>query len=181
NIYVDNVLIFNEVIDGKDKLGHKTLHYKKIDNNSLLQMIGRIGRFKPGRAVIISDTPIPKKIEPVPVRKALETETPFDLVLLMSKYGLQLSELEFMSKVDHREVAFAEDWLIGIGAIERRSHQITWKGLLMSEIPYEPDFAHMISSALISGDYRMARFLLASGAFGDSLNHAYKSNMEGIA
>lgn len=181
NIYVDNVLIFNEVIDGKDKLGHKTLHYKKIDNNSLLQMTGRIGRFKPGRAVIISDTPIPKKIDPVPVRKALETETPFDLVLLMSKYGLKLSELEFMSKVNHREVAFAEDWLIDIGAIDRRKHEITRKGLLMSEIPYDPDFAHMISSALMSGDYEMARFFLASGAFGDSLNHAYKSELEGLA
>src|SRR5438552_11708888 len=90
NIYVDNVLIFNEVIDSKDKLGRRTLQYKRIDNNSLLQMIGRIGRFKPGRAVVISDVPIPKKIEPVPVRKALETETPFDLVLLMSKYGLRL-------------------------------------------------------------------------------------------
>ena len=154
NIYVDNVLIFNEVIDGKEKEGQKTLHYKKIDNNSLLQMIGRIGRFKPGRAVIISDTPIPKKITPIPVRKALETETPFDLVLLMSKYGLKLSDLEFMSKVNHREVAFAEDWLIKIGAIERHSHEITEKGLLMSEIPYDPDFAHMISSALISGRLR---------------------------
>ena len=51
----------------------------------------------------------------------------------------------------------------------------------MSEIPYEPDFAHMISSALISGDYQMARFLLAGGAFGDSLNHAYKSDMEDVA
>ena len=181
NIYVDNVLIFNEVIDGKDKLGHKTLHYKKIDSNSLLQMIGRIGRFKPGRAVVITDTPIPKKIDPIPVRKALETETPFDLVLLMSKYGLKLSELEFMSKVNHKEVAFAEDWLIGIGAIERHSHEITEKGLLMSEIPYDPDFAHMISSALISDDYEMARFLLASGAFGDSLNHAWKTDLEGIA
>lgn len=181
NIYVDNVLIFNDVIDGKDKLGQKTLQYKKIDNNSLLQMMGRIGRFKPGRAVIISDTPIPRRISPIPVRKALETETPFDLVLLMSKYGLKLSNLEFMSKVDHREVAFAEDWLIGIGAIDRHPHKITRKGLLMSEIPYEPDFSHMISSALISGDYQMARFLLASGAFGDSLNHAYKSDMEGIA
>lgn len=181
NICVDNVLIFNEVIDSKDKLGQKTLQYRKIDNNSLLQMIGRIGRFKPGRAIIISDTPIPKKINPIPVRKALETETPFDLVLLMSKYGLKLSELEFMSKVDHREVTFAEDWLIEIGAITRHPHEITWKGLLMSEIPYEPDFAHIISSALVSGDYHMARFLLASGAFGDSLNHAYKSDMEGIA
>src|SRR5713101_7979467 len=181
NIYVDNVLIFNEVIDSKDKLGRRTLQYKRIDNNSLLQMIGRIGRFKPGRAVIISDVPIPKKIEPIPVRKALETETPFDLVLLMSKYGLRLSELEFMSKVDHREVAFAENWLSEIGAIDRRTHEITWKGLLMSEIPYEPDFSHMVSSALISGDYQMARFLLASGAFGDSLNHAYMSDMEGIA
>jgi hypothetical protein len=83
NIYVDNVLIFNEVIDSKDKLGQKTLQYRTIDNNFLLQMIGRIGRFKPGRAVIISDSPIPKKINPIPVRKALETETPFDLVLLM--------------------------------------------------------------------------------------------------
>jgi len=181
NIYVDNVLIFNEVIDGKEKEGQKTLHYKKIDNNSLLQMIGRIGRFKPGRAVIISDTPIPKKITPIPVRKALETETPFDLVLLMSKYGLKLSDLEFMSKVNHREVAFAEDWLVQIGAIERHSHEITEKGVLMSEIPYDPDFAHMISSALISGDYDMARFLLASGAFGDSLNHAWKSDLEGLA
>jgi len=181
NIYVDNVLIFNEVIDSKDKLGRRTLQYKRIDNNSLLQMIGRIGRFKPGRAVVISDVPIPKKIEPVPVRKALETETPFDLVLLMSKYGLRLSELEFMSKVDHREVAFAEDWLGEIGAIDRRTHEITWKGLLMSEIPYEPDFSHMIASGLISGDYDAARFLLASGAFGDSLNHAYKSDMEGVA
>ena len=181
NIYVDNVLIFNEVIDSKDKLGRRTLQYKRIDNNSLLQMIGRIGRFKPGRAVIISDTSIPRKIEPIPVRKALETETPFDLVLLMSKYGLRLSELEFMSKVDHREVAFAEDWLGEIGAIDPRTHEITRKGLLMSEIPYEPDFSHMIASALISGDYGVARFLLASGAFGDSLNHAHKSDMEGVA
>jgi HrpA-like RNA helicase len=181
NIYVDHVLVFNDVIDSKDKLGQKTLRYRKIDNNSLLQMIGRIGRFKPGRAVIVTDVPIPKTIEPVPVRKALETETPFDLVLLMSKYGLQFSELEFMSKVDHREVAFAENWLVEIGAIDSRTHGITQKGLLMSEIPYEPDFAHMISSALISGDYAIARFLLASGAFGDSLNHAYKIDMEGVA
>src|SRR5690348_16212203 len=181
NIYVDNVLIFDDVIDSKDKLGQKTLHYTSIDNNSLLQMMGRIGRFKPGRAVILTDAPLPKKIDPIPVRKALETETPFDLVLLMSKYGLKLSELEFMSRVDHREVAFSENWLVEIGAIDRRSRKTTWKGLLMSEIPYEPDFAHTISSALISGNYDMARFLLASGSFGDSLNHAYKTDMEGTA
>ena len=181
NIYVDNVLIFNEVIDSKDRLGQKTLRYRKLDNNSLLQMIGRIGRFKPGRAIIISETPISEKISPVIVRKALETETPFDLVLLMSKYGLKLSELQFMSMVDHREVAYAEDWLVQIGAIKRDPHEITWKGLLMSEIPYEPDFAHLIASALIEGDYIMARFLLAAGAFGDSLNHAYRSEMEGVA
>ena len=181
NIYVDNVLVFDDVIDSKDKLGVKTLHYTSIDNNSLLQMMGRIGRFKPGRAVILTDSPLPKKIDPIPVRKALETETPFDLVLLMSKYGLKLSELEFMSKVDHREVAFAENWLVEIGAIDRYTRKTTWKGLLMSEIPYEPDFAHMISSALISQDYDIARFLLASGSFGDSLNHAYKSDAEGHA
>jgi len=181
NIYVDNVLILDDVIDSKDKLGQKTLHYTSVDNNTLLQMMGRIGRFKPGRAVILTDSPIPKKIDPIPVRKALETETPFDLVLLMSKYGLKLSELEFMSKVDHREVAFAENWLVEIGAIDRRTRKTTWKGLLMSEIPYEPDFAHMISSALISQDYDIARFLLASGSFGDSLNHAYKSDTEGNA
>jgi HrpA-like RNA helicase len=180
NIYVDNVLIFDDVIDSKDKLGQKTLHYTSIDNNSLLQMIGRISRFKPGRAVVLTDSPLPKKIDPIPVRKALETETPFDLVLLMSKYGLKLSELEFMSRVDHREVAFAENWLVEIGAIGR-NRKTTWKGLLMSEIPYEPDFSHMISSALVSGDYDMARFLLASGSFGDSLNHAYKSDMERAA
>src|SRR5438309_1513038 len=163
NIYVDNVLIFDDVIDSKDKLGVKTLHYTSIDNNSLLQMIGRIGRFKPGRAVILTDSPIPKKIDPISVRKALETETPFDLVLLMSKYGLKLLELEFMSKVDHREVAFAENWLVEIGAIDRKTRRATWKGLLMSEIPYEPDFAHMIASALISQDYEIARFLIAIG------------------
>jgi Helicase conserved C-terminal domain len=181
NIYVDNVLIFNDVIDSKDRLGQKTLKYKKIDNNSLLQMMGRIGRFKPGRAVIITDVPIPGRIDPIPVRKSLESETPFDLVLLMSKYGLKLSEMEFMSKVDHREVAFAEDWLTGIGAIDRRTRRATWKGILMSEIPYEPDFAHMISSALTGDDYDMARFFLACGAFGDSLNHAYRSDVEGVA
>src|SRR5690349_8028699 len=121
NIYVDNVLIFDDVIDSKDKLGVKTLHYGSIDNNTLLQMMGRVGRFKPGRAVILTDSPLPKRIDPIPVRKALETETPFDLVLLMSKYGLKLSELEFMSRVDHREVAFAENWLVEIGAIDGRS------------------------------------------------------------
>jgi len=181
NIYVDNVLIFNEMIDSKDKLGEKNLEYKTVDHNSLLQMIGRIGRFKPGRAVVVSDTPIPKKIEPTPVRKSLEQETPFDLVLLMSKYGLKFSELEFMSKVKHSEVSFAENWLFEIGAIEKGTHKITQKGLLMSEVPYEPDYAHMISSALISNDYEQARFFLASGAFGDSLHHAYKTDMEAVA
>src|SRR5207237_9552638 len=129
--------------------------------------------FKPGRAVILTEWPTPKNIDPIPVRKALETETPFDLVLLMSKYSLKLSELECMSKVDHREVSFAENWLVEIGAIDRRTRKTTWKGLLMSEIPYEPDFAHMIASTLISQDYDIARFLLASGSFGDPLNHAH--------
>jgi HrpA-like RNA helicase len=181
NIYVDNVLIFNDVINSKDRLGQKTLRYGKLDNNSLLQMMGRIGRFKPGRAVILTDSPIPNRIEPTPVRKSLETETPFDLVLLMSKYGLDLSRLEFMSRVNHKEISFAEGWLAEIGAIERRPRRITRKGLLMSEIPYEPDFAHMVSGALISRDYQMARFLLACGSFGDSLNHAYKTDFEPMA
>ncbi len=179
NIYVDNVLIFNEVIDSKEKLGQKSLEYKTIDNNSLLQMIGRVGRFKPGRAVILSDTPVPKKISPVKVRKALETETPFDIVLLMAKYGLRLSELEFMSKVSESEVSFAEEWLSEVKAIE--SGRITEKGLLMTEIPFEPDYANMISQALLLGDYDSARFFLASGSFGDSLNHSYKSEMEALA
>jgi HrpA-like RNA helicase len=181
NIYVDNVLIFNDVINSKDRLGQKTLKYSKLDNNSLLQMMGRIGRFKPGRAVILTDSPIPNRIDPTPVLKSLETETPFDLVLLMSKYGLDLSRLEFMSRVNHKEIAFAEDWLADIGAIKPHPRGITRKGLLMSEIPYEPDFAHMISSALISGDYQIARFLLASGSFGDSLNHSYKTDFEPLA
>ena len=181
NVQVDNVLIFNDTIDGKDHLGQKTLKYDKIDNNSLLQMMGRIGRFKPGRAVVLTNVPIPKMIEPIPVRKSLESETPFDLVLLMSKYGLKLSELEFMSRVNHKEVSFAEDWLASIGAIEPRAHKITRKGVLMSEIPYEPDFAHMVASALIYGDRDLARFLLAAGAFGDSLNHAYKTDHEEAA
>ncbi len=181
NIYVDNVLVFNEVIDSKDKFGHKNLEYKTIDNNSLLQMIGRIGRFKPGRAVILSDTPISKKISPVKIRKALETETPFDLVLLMSKYGLRLSDLEFMSKIREGEVNFAESWLRDIGAIEKSTGKITEKGLLMTEIPFEPDYANMIAQAVLSNDYEVAKFFLASGAFGDSLNHSYKSEMEAIA
>jgi len=181
NIYVDNVLIFNDVINSKDRQGQKTLKYNKLDNNSLLQMMGRIGRFKPGRAVILTDSPIPRRIEPTPVRKSLESETPFDLVLLMSKYGLDLSSFKFMSKVNPMEMSFAEDWLSEIGAIEPHPRRITKKGLLMSEIPYEPDFAHIISSALISGDYQMARFLLACGSFGDSLNHAYKTEFEPMA
>ena len=181
NIYVDNVLIFNETISSRDKLGHKVLEYKSIDNNSLLQMVGRIGRFKPGRAVILSDTPIPKTITPHKVFKALEHETPFDLVLLMSKYGLRLQDLEFMSKVNHSEVEFAEDWMFRIGAIEKEGHRITRKGLLMSEIPYDPDFSHMISEAILRGDKDAARFLLAAGSFGDSLNHAYRTEMEALA
>ncbi|MDG6923935.1 MAG: hypothetical protein JRN67_11670 [Nitrososphaerota archaeon] len=181
NIYVDNVLIFNEVIEGRDKLGHKVLEYKNIDNNSMLQMIGRIGRFKAGRAVLLTDTPIPKTILPVKVTKSLERETPFDLVLLMSKYGLKLSDLEFMSKISASELEFAEKWLFEIHAIEKENHTITEKGLLMSEIPYDPDFAHMISEALLEGNYDVARFLLAAGAFGDSLNHSYKLESEAIA
>ena len=170
-----------QVRDGRDKLGHKVLEYRNIDNNSLLQMLGRIGRFKPGRAVILTDTPIPKTINPVKVSKALEKETPFDLVLLMSKYGLKLSSLEFMSKLNLNELEFAENWLFQIGAIKKETHTITEKGLLMSEIPYEPDYSHMISEALLRNEYDIARFLLASGSFGDSLNHAYKSEMEALA
>jgi HrpA-like RNA helicase len=181
NIYVDNVLILNDVINSRDRLGQKTLRYGSLDNNSLLQMMGRIGRFKEGRAVIITDSPVPKRIDPTPVRKALESETPFDLVLLMAKYGLDLSNLEFMSRLNYREVSFASDWLADIGAIRQKPRSITAKGLLMSEIPYDPDYAHMISDALISKDYPMARFLLACGAFGDSLNHAYKTDFEPVA
>jgi len=94
---------------------------------------------------------------------------------------LKLSELEFMSKLNLKELEFAENWLYEIGAIEKTTHSITEKGLLMSEIPYDPDFAHMISKAILQEEYDVARFLLASGSFGDSLNHAYKSEMEAVA
>ena len=181
NIYVDNVLIFNETIDGRETQGLKTLEYEAIGNNALLQMIGRVGRFKPGRAVLLSDVPIPKVLNPQKVSKSLEKETPFDLVLLMSKYGLKLSELEFMSKLNLKELAFAEQWLYDIGAVEPTTHTITEKGILMSEIPYDPDYAHMISSAILKGDHEVARFLLACGSFGDSLNHSYKTDMEAVA
>lgn len=181
NLYVDNVLIFNETIEGRDKLGQKVLEYKSLDNNTMLQMIGRIGRFKPGRAVILSDIPVSKTISPKKVFKALERETPFDLVLLMSKYGLKLREQEFMSKLNMNELEFAESWMFEIGAIRRDTHDITEKGILMSEIPYDPDFAHMISEAIVRGDLLAARYLLAAGSFGDSLNHAYKTEMEALA
>ena len=181
NLYVDNVLIFNETIEGRDKLGQKVLEYKSLDNNTMLQMIGRIGRFKPGRAVILSDIPVSKTISPKKVFKALERETPFDLVLLMSKYGLKLREQEFVSKLNMNELEFAESWMFEIGAIRRDTHDITEKGILMSEIPYDPDFAHMISEAIVRGDLLAARYLLAAGSFGDSLNHAYKTEMEALA
>ena len=84
-------------------------------------------------------------------------------------------------KLNANELEFAEKWLFDIHAIEKETHTITEKGLLMSEIPYDPDFAHMISEALMDGDYEVARFLLAAGAFGDSLNHAYKLEFEAIA
>ncbi|MGI0084058.1 MAG: hypothetical protein ACREBQ_03150, partial [Nitrososphaerales archaeon] len=95
------------------------------------------------------------------------------------KYGLKLSELEFMSKVSEAEVTFAEEWLSEVGAIQKG--KITEKGLLMTEIPFEPDYANMIAEALLSGDYDSARFFLASGSFGDSLNHSYKVEMETLA
>ena len=46
------------------------------------------------------------------------------------------------------ELEFAEKWLFEIHAIEKETHTITEKGLLMSEIPYDPDFAHMTLGAL---------------------------------
>jgi HrpA-like RNA helicase len=162
NVYVDNVLIFNESIVSKERSGHKSLDYRAVDNNSLLQMIGRVGRFKKGRAVIITETPLPKKISPTPVRKSLEHETPFDLVLLMSRYALRLSELEFMSKLNESEVSFAEDWLYDVGAIDRGTHMTTEKGLIMTEIPFDPDYAHLIADAILRDDYDVARFLLAA-------------------
>src|SRR5438046_6644478 len=70
NIYVDNVLIFDDVIDSKDKLGQNTLHYTSIDNNSLLQMMGRVGRYKPCPPVIMTDSPLPEKTDPRPTRHA---------------------------------------------------------------------------------------------------------------
>ena len=86
-----------------------------------------------------------------------------------------------MSKLNLDEIAFAENWLFEIGAIQKETHMITEKGILMSEIPYDPDFAHMISEAIVRGNNGVARFLLAAGAFGDSLNHASKTEMEAQA
>src|SRR5260370_32963218 len=51
NIYVDNVLIFDDVIDSKDRLAQKALHYPNIDTNSLLHMIRIITPFNPPLAL----------------------------------------------------------------------------------------------------------------------------------
>ena len=77
----------------------------------------------------------------------------------------------------------ADKRLVEIPAKTSRSKKIENHHCKRNKIKKQdrPSNSRTYSSVLISGDYDIARFLLASGSFGDSLNHAYRADEEGEA
>lgn len=151
----DEVLIMDNGIDSVYEDGIiKTITKIPLDDNGILQRAGRVGRVKPGVAILCSDheeeVEMGDHVKKVPLRRSwdnirptvisppLEKIPPDAVVLTCASYNIDVRELDTLSQLDHNEIENAIQRLVRWGLIEKNGYvKITPKGRRVFGLPLD--------------------------------------------
>ena len=188
----DEVLIMDKGIDSIYEDGVKqTITNIPLDDNGVLQRAGRVGRVKPGVAILCSshmvDTQVGSEIRriplrmswdnirPVPVSPPLEKLPPDDVVLTCASYGIDPRDLDVLSTLNHDELEKSATRLARWGLIEKNGFmKITKKGRRVHSLPVEIRIGVMI----VDCPRELTPAVLAIAAMGDGTYHLFKPRVD---
>lgn len=177
---LDDIIIKNEQIKVVEKKGIKLQQRYPLSPNSLIQMMGRCGRLRPGNVTVITERaeyePVDfTKLKPTAVEYALASNTPFELAILLADAQIKLSDVELITPVKYKEYEYA------VGVLEERGiihkGRLTSEGALIRDIPLEYNLAQFVATA----SEEIREIVIGAASFGtQSIYHLLKFYPEGI-
>lgn len=145
---LDTVLIADEQIREVVVNGRRLRKNTEIDNNTLLQMIGRVhGRALSGEVVVFTNRTIDLAVlKPTLPEFQLGADLPH-LVLTCASLGYTTEQLEFLPDIDHLECEkFFENYRIR-GLIEEDRLELSAYGHEVNSLPIPPEWGEVVATA----------------------------------
>lgn len=160
---VDSVWVGDEMIDSEERVGVQSAGTCPVDDNGLLQQIGRCGRTREGVATLVvpqaNGRPVPSNrdwlsaqpgyvrtpVAPRPVTPPCSKTTPYSVLVQMASVGIKRHEIDLLSTLDDRELDHAEEWLWRNGVIQ--AGELTKLGRRIAAFPMSPREAHLVLGA----------------------------------
>jgi HrpA-like RNA helicase len=158
-----------------------------IDNNSLIQRAGRVGRVKPGVAILYSDHTIDRipgevslregvnwvrhdweDIVPVTVETPLENMGLDQVVLTAAAYGIAVDDLDVMSELNINDLKASEAKCVDKGLIsggDGLQMALTELGKKVNGLPLDLDKAYMLATSA----YKIMPITIAFAAHDDGV------------
>lgn len=149
---VDEVLIADERIDGGiDSVGMRWQASKPLDDNTMLQMQGRVGRLRPGKATLLTNVRGDGwswgEVRPREIQPPSEKSGAYEVVLAMANHGLTNDDAyQVLGRINPVSTANARKWFIRNGCLKEDGH-ITDFGKRILRFPVPPREAHCILTA----------------------------------
>ena len=146
----DEVLIIDKGIDSVYEDGiQKQLTGIPIDNNGVLQRRGRVGRIKPGVAILSStfrDTW--NAIKPTAITPPLEKVSPDQVVMTCAQYEVDARGIDILSSLDSYNIRASVTKLKRLGLIydEDETLKLTVRGKKVNALPLEVDIGVMVAN-----------------------------------
>lgn len=188
----DEELTMDQGIDSKYEDGIvKTVTNIPLDDNGVLQRAGRVGRVKPGVAILCSAHEKEEilgdgRIRKVPLRQSwndirptlivppLEKLPPDTMVLTCASYGIDVRDLDTMSRKDPQEIEASINRLTRWGLIEKNGYlKITRKGRRVFNLPLDIRMGVL----LVDCPEPILPAIIAITAMGDGSYHMFKPSV----
>jgi hypothetical protein len=147
---LNDVIIVNEKIFVCEYMGVKRQQRTPLPPNSLIQMMGRCGRYREGQVYVISSRFWEEinfdEISPTSVGYSLANNTPFELAIILADRQVKLHDIELITHLDRREYNYAVKILKKRKIIDREG-KLTKEGQVVMSIPLEYNLAQFVATA----------------------------------
>lgn len=177
---LDDVIVVDQKIKVNEYMGVKVQQRTNLPPNSLIQMMGRCGRYREGNVYVISDDYSPEidfeNLRPTSVNYTLSDNTPFELALILAGTKIKLQDVELITKVDKKEYDFAVKMLKKRRLI-KPDGTLTREGEAVMNIPLDYNLAQFVATA----PNEILDIVIFTASFGShSLYHMEKFFPEGV-
>ncbi len=162
---LDTVVIVDQMFTENIHSGVKVLEKTYLDNNTMLQMGGRVnGRAVNGEIYILSSRSIDfHSLKPEVPRFQLGGDLQH-VALVCARLGVEASELDLITKIDQGKYLAEVARFRERGVIEKDSPELTHYGKRIERLPVSPAWAEMLVHAEDSGNEQLLDITIVSAS-----------------